>query len=121
MSKPVRKSAPRQDEPKKERRRGPAPGTTIESRENRLIRLAYDLAEERLLKKTATSQEVTTIMKFGSTLAQLEKIKLEQENKLLEAKTESLQSQKRVEELYNNAMQAFRTYSGQEEVLDDED
>jgi hypothetical protein len=36
------------------------------------------------------------------------------ENKLLEAKIESMASQKRVEELYSAALNAMRTYAGQE-------
>lgn len=101
-----------------------APGTTIESRENQIIRLAYDLVEERILKKTATSQEVTEFIRLGSTKAQLEKAKLAGENQLLEAKRAALESQKKIEELYEKAMKSFRTYSGQDqdvEVFDDEE
>lgn len=98
-----------------------APGTTIESRENQIIRLAYDLVEQRIKKGTATSQEVTEFIKMGSSKAQLEKVRLEKENQLLEAKREALESQKNVEKLYSNAMKAFRTYSGQEEELQDDD
>jgi len=104
----------------KVRRPGQAPGMTIEARENQLIMLAYDLVEERIKKKTATSQEVTQFIKAGSVQTQLEKEKLKKENELLKAKAESLQSQKRVEELYANAMTAFRSYSGQEEVIEDD-
>ena len=43
----------------------------------------------------------------------LEMEKLEEENKLLKAKTESIQSQKRVEELYLEALNAMRNYAGQ--------
>jgi len=107
------------EEEEEPRKRGQAPGRTIESRENQIISLAYDLVEERIKKKTATSQEVTHFLKTGSAIAQLEKAKLDKENELLEAKTEALKSQKRVEELYANAMKAFRSYSGQEEELDD--
>lgn len=114
MAKP--KGTTTADPPKariKQKRRQ-APGRTVESRENQLISLAYDLAEERILKKIATSQEVTHFLKLGSTQAQMEKLKLEHENQLLIAKTENLHSQKKVEELYAQAMKAFRTYSGQE-------
>jgi hypothetical protein len=97
-----------------------ASGKTIESIENQIIRLAYDLVKKRVLKGTATSQETTHFLKLGSTLAQLEREKLEKENQLLEAKTENLKSQRKVEKLYANAMKAFKTYSGQE-VPDDED
>lgn len=110
-----------EEELERPKRRGQAPGRTIESRENQVIRLAYDLAEEKIRKKTATSQEIIHFLKMGSTVAQLERSKLERENQLLEAKAESLKSQKKVEELYANAMKAFRTYSGQEEIPDEED
>lgn len=102
-------------------RRSQAPGKTIESRENQLIRLAYDLAERKIRNGTATAQEVTYFLKMGSVVSQLEKAKLEKENQLLEAKTQSLQSQKAVEELYKKAMAAFRTYSGQEDIPDEND
>lgn len=45
-------------------------------------------------------------------MAKLEKEKLEKENALLRAKTESIESQKRVEELYSNALAAMKRYSG---------
>lgn len=125
MTKPKGKPADRPEEdnnePKKLKRRGQAPGRTIESRENQIIRLAYDLAEERIRLRTATAQEVTHFLKMGSTQAQLERDKLEHENQLLQAKTEALQSQKKIEQLYNDAMKAFRTYSGQEDLEDVED
>lgn len=88
------------------------PALTPEARENQLIALAVDLVEQRLLNGTATSQETTHFLKLGSSKALLEKEKLEEENKLLRAKTECLQSQKRVEELYSEALNAMRRYSG---------
>lgn len=90
------------------------PALSPEARENQLISLAYDLAEERLSDKTASSQEVTHFLKLGSSKAQLEKEKLKQENALLSAKTESLESAKRVEELYESALKAMKSYSGQD-------
>jgi len=119
MSKSTGKPTQRPEEINKIKRRQ-APGKTIQSRENQIIRLAYDLAEKRIKNGTATSQEVTHFLKTGSIVTQLEKAKLEKENELLKAKTEALQSQKRVEELYANAMKAFRTYSGQEEIIDED-
>lgn len=99
------------------------PGLTPESRENQLIALAMDAAQEQLLTGTASSQVITHFLKLGTTLAQLEKEKLEKENELLKAKTESLQSAKRIEELYYNALNAMKNYSGQggvdEDVEDD--
>lgn len=88
------------------------PATTPEARENQLISLAVDLAEKQLFEGTASSQVITHYLKLGSTKETLEKEKLEQENKLLRARTEALQSGKRVEELYINALNAMRDYSG---------
>jgi hypothetical protein len=84
-----------------------------------LIALAVDLAEKQLSKGTASSQVITHYLKLGSTKERLEKEKLEEENKLLRAKTEAIQSAKRVEELYKDALNAMRTYSGRGESDDD--
>ena len=73
------------------------PALTPEARENQLISLAVDLAERQLLEGTASSQVITHYLKLGSTKERLEKEKLIEENKLLRAKTENLQSMKRVE------------------------
>lgn len=98
-------------EKSKELKRPPA--LTPEGRENQLISLAIDLAERQLLEGSATSQVITHYLKLGSTKERLEKEKLEKENELLKAKTEALQSAKHVEELYSNALDAMRKYSGQ--------
>lgn len=93
---------------------------TPEARENQMISLAIDLAEKQLLDGTATSQVITHYLKLGTTKEMLEKEKLERENELLKAKTESLQSQKRVEELYAEAIKAIRSYtSGSDEIIED--
>lgn len=97
---------------KKSQTRKPRPASTPEARENQLIAMAYDLVEQRLLDGTATSQETTHFLKLGSMKARLEAEKLRKENELLEAKTEALQSAKRVEELYSEALNAMRAYSG---------
>lgn len=88
------------------------PALTPEARENQMISLAVDLAEQQLRNGTASSQVITHFLKLGTTVAQLEKEKLEQENKLLQARTEALESAKRVEELYENAIKAMKKYSG---------
>lgn len=77
-----------------------------------MIALAVDLAEQQLADGTASSQVITHFLKLGTTKERLEKEKLERENELLRAKTENLQSAKRVEELYQNALNAMRRYSG---------
>jgi len=110
------------DRPQKEKkvRRLRAPGRSIEARENQLISMSYDLVEKKIKRGTATAQEVIYFLKTGSVLAQLEKEKVENENVLLKAKTESLRSQKRVEELYAEAMRAYRKYNGEDTGDEDE-
>ena len=88
------------------------PALTPEARENQLISLAVDLAEQQLRDGTASSQVISHYLKLGSTRASLEKEKLERENELLRAKTENLESAKRIEELYKDALSAMRNYSG---------
>lgn len=89
------------------------PALTPEARENQMIALAVDLVEQRLLNGTASSQETTHFLKLGSMKNRLEMEKLQEENRLLKARTEALQSAKRVEELYSEAIKAMRRYSGQ--------
>lgn len=88
------------------------PGLTPEARENQMISLAVNLAEKQLQEGTASSQVITHFLKLGSSKAELEREKLAMENELIKAKTEALQSQKRVEELYLNALNAMKNYSG---------
>ena len=88
------------------------PALSPEARENQLIAKAVDLAEKQLTEGTASSQVITHYLRLGSTKEKLEKEILEKQKELIEAKTESLQSSKRVEELYANALEAMKNYSG---------
>lgn len=85
---------------------------TPEARENQLIDLAVDLAEKQLAEGTASPMVIAHYIKMGSTKERLEREKLRRENEHLRAKTESLQSAKRLEEIYQNAIDAFRDYRG---------
>lgn len=88
------------------------PAMTPEARENQLIDAAVDLAEKQLREGTASAMVITHYLRMGSPKERLEREKLYQENEHLRAKIESLQSAKRVEELYNDAMVHFRMYHG---------
>lgn len=103
---------PKKKEPKEFPRRS-RPALTPEARENQLIALAIDRAEQQLLDGTASSQVITHYLKLGSTKERLEREKLERENELLRAKAESIQSAQRIEELYKNALDAMRSYRGE--------
>lgn len=90
------------------------PAITLEGREGQLISLANDLAERQLRQGTASAQVVTHFLKLGSTTSRLEQKRLENENLLLSAKIDALASSKRVEALFEEALQAMRAYSGLE-------
>lgn len=97
------------------------PALTPEARENQIIASAMDLAEKQILEGTASSQVITHFLKLGTVKEKLELEKLKKENQLLEAKTEALESQKRIEELYADAIKAMRTYSGHGDDDDEEE
>lgn len=88
------------------------PAITPEARENQMISLAMDLAEQQLRDGTASSQLITEFVKRGSTKARLEKEILREQKELMAAKTESMKSAKRIEELYEDAIKAMRNYGG---------
>ena len=98
------------------------PATTPEAREQQMVSLAMDLAEEQMRNGTASSQVITHMLKLGSSRERLEQQRLEHENELTRVKIEALESQKRIEELYDNAIKAMRSYAGDQpaEAPDDE-
>ena len=95
-----------------------APASSPEARENQLIALAEARAEEQLRNGTASSQVICHYLRLGSMREKLERDKLKSEVEMLKAKKEALDSAKKVEELYSEAMKAVRSYRGE---MDDED
>jgi hypothetical protein len=103
-------------------RRPRRPATTPDGRENQLISLASDLAERQLVEGTASSQVITHFLKLGSSRERLEQERLQRENLLLSAKVDQMASSRRIEELYETALNAMRQYAGQHvEIYDDDD
>lgn len=88
------------------------PALTPEARQNQLIALATDLVEKRLIEGTASSQETTHFLKLATQEAKLKVKILEKQEELISAKTESIKSSQRTEELYRDAIIAMRKYSG---------
>lgn len=105
---------------KQTRKRKPA--DTPEARENQMISLAEQLAEDQLIAGTATSQVISHYLKLGSTREKLEQEKMARENKLLDAKVEAIANGQRQDELFAEALEAMRSYTGQQvnRILDDE-
>lgn len=89
-----------------------APAKTLEARENQLISLAMDVAEQQMRDGIASSQVITNFLKLGSTKERLEKERLEREVELLTAKTDAIKSAKTQEDLYEKAINAMRRYNG---------
>lgn len=106
---------------RKVNRRTRRPATTPEGRENQLISLAADLAERQLVEGTASSQVITHFLKLASTREKLEQERLQRENLLLSAKVDQIASAKRIEELYETALNAMRTYAGRNSMDYDDD
>ena len=88
------------------------PATSPEAQEQYMINLTMQLVERRLREGTASSAETTHFLKLATMKADLEKKKLEEENKLLRAKTETLQNAKHSEEMYEKAIAAMKKYNG---------
>lgn len=90
------------------------PATTPEARENQLISKAVSLAEKQIEEGTASSQVITHFLKLATVREKLEQQKLSRETELLQARIDASASGKRVEELYDKAINAMRAYQGQE-------
>lgn len=88
------------------------PALTPEARENQLISLAIDCAEQQLRDGTASSQVITHYLKLGSTREKLEIEMMKKQAELTAAKTQALQSAQQVQVLYENALKAMQHYSG---------
>lgn len=108
-----------EDSPEIVRKPRRARATSAEARERQLIADANDLAERQIRQGNASAAVITHFLKLGSTREKLERERLERENELLRAKVDQLASAKNVEQLYSEALQAMRAYSGQ--VTEDDD
>ena len=97
---------------KKVSRRPRRQAQTPEERENYLISLALDRVEERMLNGTASGQEYVQFIRMASSKNRNETEKTRLELELVKAKTENLRLQQRNEEMFANAIAAFKRYSG---------
>jgi len=87
------------------------PGLTPESRENQVISMAYDRAEQQIADGTASSQVLSHFLKLGSPRAKKEMEILEKQSQLIDAKIQSIQSMQSIDALYKDALNAMRSYS----------
>ena len=88
------------------------PASSPEAQEQYMINLAMTLVERRLREGTASSAETTHFLTLATMKSDLEKKKLEEENKLLRAKTETLEAAKDSKEMYDKVLKAMAKYNG---------
>lgn len=103
-------------------KRKQTPARTPEARENQLINLAVEEVEHRLRNGTVSSQILTVLLKLATTKAQLELEKLRSDISLQKAKEQEIEDKASSNDLYSQALEAFRSYKGvdsEEEYEDD--
>ena len=93
------------------------PASDPTARENQCINLAMNLAEQQLRDGTASSQVIVQFLKMGSPEERLRRDIMEQQRRLLEAKTNAVESAARMEEMYSQAMNAMKAYRGDDEDI----
>ena len=111
---------PKKAQPSGEKKPKLRPALTPEAQESQAIALAMNLAMEQLQNGTASAQVITHFLNLATAKEKLKRENLEEENKLLRAKTESLQASQRDEEFYKKVLDAMNSYSGEEEYDEDE-
>lgn len=95
------------------------PALSPEAEENQIIALATDEARKRIQNGTASNQLLIHYLRLGNPKERIERAILEKQKELIEAKTESIRSEKRREELFTEAINAMRRYSGNGESDED--
>lgn len=88
------------------------PAVTLEELEQRIGYKAMMLAERQIDDGTVSAQVHSQYIKVASSRERLEHERLRNENELLKAKVEASNAGVRTEELLQQALQAFTTYSG---------
>lgn len=88
------------------------PAKTAQDRENQVIALAYDLAERQIREGTASSQIIHHFLRLGTEKERLEREILQEQKKLISAKTGSIESQQNMDKMYKDAIEAMKRYSG---------
>jgi uncharacterized protein YcaQ len=89
-----------------------APASSDEERTLQMGSLAMDLAEMRMRSGIASSAEILYFIKAASPEARLERTKLAEETKLIQARVADMERSKNTEELYSQAIAAFQEYRG---------
>lgn len=103
------KAKPQAEQPSRDLRRK---ALSPDARENQLIALAMDTAEERMLNGTASSQEIVHFLRLGSSLAKLQKEEIRERIELDKSKIKAIESADEYKKLYEEAINAMKSYGG---------
>lgn len=98
---------PSAPEPKKPR---PRRASTPAGREQQMIALAVDVAEEMMRSGSPPAQVVTHYLKMGSTREAIELELKREEIEVAKMRRETMASQQRIEAVYAEALDAMRGY-----------
>lgn len=79
---------------------------------NDLVMKSYELAYKQLVDGTASPSVITHFLKMGTTMYSLEMEKVRNENSLLGAKKQLIDSEESAEKKYEAAMNAMKRYKG---------
>lgn len=85
---------------------------TPEEAERMAVVAAMDIATQQILDGTASNSVILHFLKLGSSREKLEQARLEADTTLAKAKVSALESAARTEELVQEALAAFKVYSG---------
>ena len=107
------------DEQTAPRRRSPA--KTPEERESVLISKSLNLIERQIEDGTVSSTVLAIYAKAGTERDRLEKDRLRGENEVLQKKVESMEAAIDVKNLMEDALNAFKGYSGRSQDPDEDD
>lgn len=91
------------------------PDLSGSSVEKRLIAKAYAEAERRIDDGTASSEMICLFLKAGSSKQYIDQQKTEAELDLARTKIELMKAQQKTEEMFVEAMSAFRSYQGDDD------
>lgn len=100
---------PRKSEDKKSK--VSRPSTDPKVREQQLVNLAVNLAEQQLLDGTASPSVINHFLKLASTRETIEREILEKQAKLIEAKALSISKDREAEEIAKKAIEAMKNYN----------
>ncbi len=96
------------------------PAITAEAMEDQMIALAMERAREKLRDGTASNALIMHFVRQGSLKERKQLEILEEQRKLLIAKTTAIDAERNSDEMIRAAMEAFQSYSGEEGAEYDE-